>query len=55
MCWGLDFQIETDAVSKVFVIYTANVLALAEYQCDCLTLEFEWKEVSAVKMFASVC
>lgn len=55
MCWGLDFQIETDAVSKVFVIYTANVLARVEYQCDCLTPEFEWKEVSAVKMFASVC
>lgn len=27
MCWGLDFQIESNAVSKIFVIYTANVLA----------------------------
>lgn len=27
MCRGLDFQIETNAVSKMFVIYAANVLA----------------------------
>ncbi len=45
MCKGLDFQIEADAVTKVFLIYTASVLA---WLCDWLKLGdgvgFKWSK-----------